>query len=80
MGIFQQRHFEAIAKLIGDIPEGDLRVVTAIRFADLFAKDNDKFKHDKFMKACRVVNTLTDKVADRIDGYDRDDLGESPDY
>jgi len=53
--LFQARHMEAIAKLIGDIPEGDLRVVTAIRFAALFQKDNPKFKHDKFMKACRVV-------------------------
>lgn len=34
----------------------------------------------KIGKRKRRIYSEHDRVADRIDGYDRDDLGESPDY
>lgn len=36
--------------------------------------------HAPRTRAAMAQRTAAQRVADRIDGYDRDDLGESPDY
>jgi hypothetical protein len=51
------------------------------------AKENEPCRTPKGRKKPTVhdtrpfsVNRESQKTADKIDGYDRDDLGESPDY
>lgn len=56
---FQQRHYEALAKIVGglraDYPEG-ICVINELedRLALMFAIDNERFKISKFVEACRV--------------------------
>jgi hypothetical protein len=55
MPLFQQRHYVAIAKTIAEISDNSVRTSTAIRLADLFQKDNPKFKYIVFMRASGVT-------------------------
>jgi len=62
--MFQQRHYEAVAETLRAIAMGHLPsvsddtqvvwVATCRYFANMFARDNPKFKVDKFFKACGV--------------------------
>jgi hypothetical protein len=88
---FQKRHYQAIGELLARevAPVVTAETFEAIthEFARMFKADNGMFKPDKFRNfvaskinpnAWPTVNER--RIADRIDGYDRDDLGESPDY
>jgi len=54
------------------------------QFPYMLLKERGLLEHPKVKEAeqvARDVRDVTDqRTADRIDGYDRDDLGESPDY
>lgn len=39
-----------------------------------------KKQRQTYWKTRKAAENLEYKTADRVDGYDRDDLGESPDY
>lgn len=58
--MFQQRHFVFVADLIRNAPYSTENEVAfqrqrwASHFADAFARDNPRFKRDKFLKACGV--------------------------
>jgi hypothetical protein len=36
----------------------------------------DRYRHSRFLQQQDALK----RMADRVDGYDRDDLGETPDY
>ena len=49
-----RKHFVEAAKIISDISDVSERKRTAVRFATLFRKFNDRFDSSKFFKACNV--------------------------
>lgn len=59
MAAFQQRHYEALAKLMQDAKvqhdtdqQGGLDMLERM-LADLLARDNAKFDRDRFIRACQ---------------------------
>ena len=49
-----KKHFVEAAKIVSGISNDQERKMTAIRFATLFRKFNERFDNDKFFKACKV--------------------------
>lgn len=52
MPMFQQRHFEAIAEVIRNLPTECNRGIVTADFIALFCDDNPKFKTRLFLAAC----------------------------
>lgn len=55
--IFSQRHYEAIAKVLDDVPTtsaSDYRIIVN-DFAAMFLRDNPNFKPARFFSACGVT-------------------------
>ncbi len=64
--MFTQKHYEAAAKVITDLPTGmddpywtmgdtSSREQVAKRFCDLFASQNEKFNKQRFLDACGIA-------------------------
>jgi len=48
MSMFQRRHYEAIAELLGYMPDKVSRAFVVEQFVVLFKRDNSNFNPDRF--------------------------------
>jgi hypothetical protein len=65
-----------VERMMGHLDRLLLAGQMAQRDYDGAVRDLDAWAEGKYAERRRAPN----RAADRIDGYDRDDLGESPDY
>ena len=54
MHVFTKQHFEALADLIKNT-DAKTKFELAQDLAEMFQKDNEKFKAQKFFKACGLI-------------------------
>jgi hypothetical protein len=78
---------ELLAREVAPVVSAEAFDKVTEEFSRMFRADNGMFRPDKFRNfVANNVNPNTwpsineRRIADRIDGYDRDDLGDSPDY
>lgn len=46
-----KKHFKAVAEIIREIEDFDIRVKVALQFVDLFRSENPRFDQQRFMDA-----------------------------
>lgn len=54
--------------------------IAAVQSAERAQREALVYRGRRFRAQREALRSQSDRVADRIDGFDRDDLGESPDY
>ena len=59
--------------------DGPFATVTTCLIADIFDTTTERVTKD-VANAFRKMDEAREREANHVDGYDRDDLGESPDY